>query len=59
MPPNLRVVEESAWENGVEEPVAVLVLDADAGVGDLEPDHHAVGLTVLRGGRAATTSPCG
>ena len=48
VPPNLRVVEESACENGVEEALGVRHVDADAGVGDLEPDHHAVGAGVLQ-----------
>ena len=42
VPPNLRVVEESACENGVEQPLPVLGSDTDAGVGDLEPDDHAL-----------------
>ena len=53
VPPNLRVVDESAWEKASKSRSGRRRLDADTGVGDLEPDDHAVVGPVLELGAAA------
>ena len=58
VPPNLRVVEESACENASNSRSRSALVDADAGVGDLEPDHHAVRVRHPPAGRGRPPRPC-
>ena len=56
VPPNRRVVEESAWENGSNSRFRSVFSRPTPGVGDLEPDHQTVGGLTARWART-TTSP--
>ena len=53
VPPNLRVVEASAWREGLEELGHLLRRHPDAGVGDSESDQWTVISTQLRAGTSA------
>ena len=57
VPPNARVVDESAWAKALEQPLLVLRRDADPGVGHLEAHAQPVRRLVRACATRTTTSP--
>ena len=58
VPPNLRVVEPSAWMNAPKMPILLVGGDADAGVADAEAQRDAIAGRGARPSTDSRTSPC-